>query len=537
MTPLLRAALLLALLAPAALAAPPAGNWKFRAALPSQGGPVEVTFLLAFTETDGKWAADYIDASVPLRVEPKVIGVAVNGDAVKFTLELQKGGPGFEFEGVVAKDGKKLSGSVVRLGGPLEVTDLYPSKLKKLTDPFELAREDFAQLDGGQPLFDAGFVVLGKAGEKKLTADEARGIAERLTKAAAGYGARWERTTALKLADTLAGQAGMDEVAVAQVRRAERMLTDDAPLPLQILVLEAVARVLTKAQKTDDAKKYEADLAKLEAQDLAAYAKESLKFDPPPFAGRKAKSDRVAVVEVFTGAECVPCVPVDVAFDGLLKTFKPADVVFLQHHIHAPGPDPLSNEDTMSRAVAVFGKRVTAPGVVVNGKPLAKAGAADAKEVYTDVRAAVEKELEAPATAKLALSVAKGDKGLTVKASVTDLDKPGEKVALRFAVVEPLVRYAGGSGARFHQQVVRATPGGAAGFPLPKKAQELTVTVNADEVRMSLNRYLDEFAKDFAPFPNPSRPLRLKNLKVIAFVQDDASGDILTAAQADLDAK
>ncbi len=539
MTPHLRAALAILAVAAPAVAAPPAGNWKFRTSLPTQQGPLDITFLLAFTDADGKWVGDFIGTSTPLRIEPKVTGLTVTGDAVKFNIEFRKGETAFEFDGVLAKDGKKLSGSVTKLGGPLELTDLYPSKLKKLTDPFELAREDFAQLDGGQPLFDAGFTILAKAAAKKLTADEARGVAEKLTKAAGGYGARWERTTALRLADTLVGQEGLGDVAVAQARRAERMLTDDTPVALQMAVLDTVARVLTKAGKAADAKKYEADLAKLEAQDLAAYAKETVAFETPAFAGRTAKSDRVAVVEVFTGAECPPCVAADAAFDALLKTYKPADVVCLQYHLHVPGPDPLTNEDTMGRAAVAFGEKISAPRLLVNGKETIKGGGAlaVAKEKYTDLRAAVEKGLEEPAKAKLALTVTRGDKGLVVKAAVSDLDKPGEKVMLRFAVVEPLVRYVGGNGARFHQNVVRAMPGGATGFPLPKKALDQTVAVNVDDVRGGLGKYLDKFAEDFAPFPTPARPLALKNLKVIAFIQDDASGDILTAAQVDLDAK
>ena len=530
----IHALLALLVLAVPAAAAPPAGNWKFRI---TESGTA-VTFLLAFTETDGKWAGDYIGASVPLRAEPKVAGLTVKGDSVKFALEFA-GREIFSFDGVLAKDGAKLAGSLSKLGGPLELTTLYPTKLKKLTDAFELAREDLAQADGGQPLFDAGYAVLTLAAEKKLTADEVRGVAERLTKAAAGYGTRWERTTALKLADTLAGQKGLEDVAVAQARRAERMLTDDTPPAVQMTVLATVARVLTKAGKEADAKKYTADLAKLEAQDLAAFAKETVAFPTPAYAGRKAKSNRVALVEVYTGAECPPCVAVDAAFDGLMKSFQPADVLFLQYHIHVPGPDPLTNEDTMRRATAQLSDQVSAPRVLVDGKETVRGGGdlKAAKGKYDDLRAVVEKVLEAPATVKLSLTVSKDAKGLIVKAAVSDLEKPGEKVMLRFAVVEPLVRYVGGNGVRFHQNVVRAMPGGPAGFAMTKKAQEQTVTVNAEALRGELTKYLETFAKDAAPFPTTDYPLALKNLKLIAFVQDDATGTILNAAQIDLDAK
>ena len=49
------------------------------------------------------------------------------------------------------------------------------------------------------------------------------------------------------------------------------------------------------------------------------------------------------LVELFTGAECPPCVAADLAFDALGKTYKPTDVVLLEYHLHIPGPDALTN--------------------------------------------------------------------------------------------------------------------------------------------------------------------------------------------------
>ena len=55
-------------------------------------------------------------------------------------------------------------------------------------------------------------------------------------------------------------------------------------------------------------------------------------------------------MEIFTGAECPPCVAADVGFDALLKSYKPTEFIGLQHHLHIPGPDPLTNADTVARA-------------------------------------------------------------------------------------------------------------------------------------------------------------------------------------------
>jgi len=536
MSRLLPAALLLLAALPAVAADPPkpTGNWKYQFESQNQ----VITFLLAFSEEDGKWVGDFIGSNPQLRAEPKVSSLSVKGDAVTFAITLGDR-EAFNFEGILSKDGKKLVGSVSQFGGPLAVTELYPSKLKKLTDPIDLAREDFAQKEGGKDWFDTGFLVAGKAAEKKLTADEARGIADKLAKAAAAYGPRYELHTALKLATTFAPQEGFADVAVAQAQRAERMMPEDAPLITQLEVIAAVADALSKAGKADDAKKYTATLAKLEARDLAEYAKTNLKFETPEFKGRKAKSDRVALVEVFTGAECPPCVAVDIAFDGLLKTYKPTDVVLLQYHVHVPGPDPLTAPEGMERAIKLYGERLSAPSVQVNGKSVGKGGgaAAAAKEKYTEFVEAINAELEKPATAKIALAAAKDAKGIKVTAKVTDLEKPGEKVTLRFAVTEETVRYPGGNGVRYHHHVVRALPGGTKGFPLTKKEQEQAVVISADDLRKELAKSLDEFAKEQAEFPRPERPLALKNLKVVAFIQDDATNEVLNAVQIDLEAK
>ena len=80
-------------------------------------------------------------------------------------------------------------------------------------------------------------------------------------------------------------------------------------------------------------------------------------------------------------------------------------------------------------------------------------------------------------------------------------------------------------------------PGGKKGFPLTKKSQEVTVTFDLAAIRESVNAYLDEFAKAEAPFPRPDRPLALKNLKLVALVQDDATNEVLQVVQVDVDGK
>ncbi|MBL8864467.1 MAG: hypothetical protein JNK93_02795, partial [Planctomycetia bacterium] len=71
---------------------------------------------------------------------------------------------------------------------------------------------------------------------------------------------------------------------------------------------------------------------------------------------------------------------------------------------------------------------------------------------------------------------------------------------------------------------------------LKQKTAEHTVTVNANEIREGLTKFLDEAARE-TDAPRGERPLALKNLKLVAFIQHDSTGDILNAAQVDLVAK
>jgi thiol-disulfide isomerase/thioredoxin len=512
--------------------APPAGFWK----LTLQSKEEDIILMVAFSEQDGKWVGDYLTSSTKLGVEPSFKSLKVSGDVVQFSLQA-KGQELISFDGLLSKDKKKISGSMSLPGSRLTLTDLYPTKLKKLDDPVDIVREAVNQVDGPE-FFEVAFAVVSKAGTKKIPPDEVRSILDRVNKSSALYGPRWEREMTLKFAGLLAAQSDYADLAVAQAKRAERLLTDDDDAATRLAVLEAVTQALTTAGKPNDAKPYYSQIAKLETRDYAEYAK-TFPFKTEPFGGRKAKSDRAVLVEVFTGAECPPCVAVDLAFDGLMKTYKPTEVILLQYHLPIPRPDPLTNADVLKRVESCYAELVDGtPTIFIGGKLGAPGGgsAAAAEKKYAGFRKVIEEGLEKPAGVKLGLTLSKGEKGaFSAKATIADLEAPGEKIMVRFALAEERIRYAGGNGLRYHHMVVRAMPGGIKGFPLTKKASDQTVTFNPDELRTTLNKFLDDFAKEEAPFPRADRPLALKNLKLVAFVQNDATKEILQAVQVDVE--
>jgi hypothetical protein len=524
---------------PAVAADPPAGTWRATFPVQTQQGPRELSLLLMFSESEGKWVADFLDANMKFRDDP-TIDLTVAEGLVKFTL---RSGPNkWTFDGKVAD--RRIKGSL-DLGGDLVLVDLVPSSLKSLSkDDFAVAREILDTADAPVDFFNALFPVMRKAAEKKLKPEEVRAYADKAGKLAEPYGARWQRTVAFRLADLLSEQEPFVAIALEQARQGERLLGRTDDIATQLQTLDTLARVLRKAKRDADAEQVETRVARLEPRDYAEYAKTMPPFKPEEFKGRKGKSDRAVLVELFTGSECDPCVAVDLAFDALGRTYQPKDVVLLQYHAHIPGPDPLTSKDGQGR-MDYYNKSdddKSTPQIFVSGKANTSGGGADPKRArlkYQEYRETIDDLLEKPATVKLTATADLKGGELTAKATVADLQKPGDKVSLRFALAEERVRYQGGNGVRYHHSVVRAMPGGPKGFPLAKASAEQTVNVKLDEVRAANNKALDAFSAELksrgADFTFSSRPMALKNLKLVAFVQDDESKEVLHAVQVDIE--
>jgi len=508
------------------------GKWKFKVVQ----GEDTLTFLLNFSKSDSGWVGDFLGCSAQLKVEPKVDKVEVKDDRIKFTMNF--GSREFvNFDGVLIKDAKKINGSFRQFGGALQVGELHPSKLKKLDDPVDLARENLQQLDLGSGLFDAGLLVLSQASAKKLSAVEVRSLVDKLTKASATYGPRWESSITLKLARALADQPEQSEIALAQIRRAERMLPEDSPLNTQIETFELAAKLLTKSGKVPEAQKYRAIIAKLEAKDYADYLKTVFILKAAPFVGRTAKSDRVVVVEVISGVDAAPCAAVDLGVAAVGVNFKPTEVVVLNYHVHAPTPDPLTSPAGLER-IALYGDQVrTMPTVFLNGKPGPRGGGTieAAMGKFDELRTAIAPLLETPNTAKIALTATPTDKGFTAKA-VVDVDTPSDKLMLRFVLTEDRVRYAGSNGLRYHFHVVRDLPGGAKGTAITKRTQDVAAEIDIEALRKKLGTYLDEYAAE-NEFPHGIPTVTLTGLRLTALLQNDAGGEILQAVQIELGAK
>jgi hypothetical protein len=489
-----------------------AGTWKLSIL---EDGQLATLWLVRLESKAGKWSAETEGLK---GVPPGVVSdVQVRNDLIQFQLRVGKEAI-FQFEGKVPRAGaKKALGSITREGRSI------PAFLESTAakNAFELDRELLMRTPNDPRVFAAALDLIAGAKENKATVKDVQEWLDTALRTAESYGPRFQADYTLKLLETISAQKDYASVAASVALKAEKMLDPKASPLTQVRFLTTIGAAL------------ESRLEKLEEPAYAEYSKDALGYKPAKFAGRKAKSERVVLVELFTGTMCPPCVAADLAFEGLEQTFSAKDVVLLQYHLHVPGPDPLTNNDAEKRG-EYYGRTLRGtPMVYFNGKPDKNVegggGREDAEDKYKEYRTAVETLLEKPGAISLQSGATRQGDKIQITATVKDLDKPGETMRLRFALVEDWVRYKARNGTQYHHRVVRALPGGPAGAALTKKDFEHAVTVDLNEVRAGLTKYLDEFVKNEGPFPDAQRPMRLRDLHVVAFVQNDDTYEVLQA--------
>jgi hypothetical protein len=356
------------------------------------------------------------------------------------------------------------------------------------------------------------------------------------SKTAKPHGPQWENEVTLQLVTALLANKGQAGLALEYARKAEQALDKTSSLDAQIKVLQLLQQALAEVGMADESKQVASRLDKLESIVDKEYLSKVPPFKPAMFTGRKSDSKRVAVVELFTGAQCPPCVAADVAFDALQKSYKASDLVLIQYHLHIPQADPLTNPDTVTRAK--FYSVNSTPSVFFNGQappknppdPALGGGAmAGAEKKYEAYRAKIDPLLELPTKILMQATAKRAGSNIQVAGEISGVENPGANVKLRLVLVEESVKYVGTNKLRFHHQVVRAMPNGPAGQMVDKASMKFTASVDLDTLRKDLTAYLEPIT-----FPRPGRPMEMQHLRVIALLQEDTTHDILQAVQVEV---
>jgi hypothetical protein len=576
---MLRSALFLAavvaVLAPAQAAdSDLTGNWLLTI---SQGGQEQAILIAKIEDKDGKPTI----STVPKTGNFTISGLEIqNGKTFKFQLN-----PAISVEGTIAPNGKLMCAVVSNqfaFRGKMTKTDkteIAPNeRITPVKPPEELAaaqklanearslrqkaadekdadkkkemlekatrtqkeyldklREVLAKHPDAEVTLDAGVDLLRNAGKAQMTADQAKTLMADVLKAAEAYGPRYTESTEKQLVQVLATQKGLAAAVVPAAEKLAKGLKPQDPDAKQASVLTLYKTALENSglPNTEAAlKTTTASLHAIEEKLDANYLKQMPPLKATPFAGRTDKAaNQVVVMELFTGAECPPCVAADVAFDALEKAYKPSELVLIQYHMHIPGPDPLTTPDSEARAQ--YYKIGGTPSTFFNGKAGSGGGGGypGAEGKYKEYTKLIDPLLEKTTDVKVNGKVGRTGDKLNIAVEVAGAE--GDDVKLRLVLIEETVKYGGGNQLRMHHHVVRAMPGGAKGVAINNKTFKHTASVDLSEIRKGLSEYLDEKSASMS-FPKPDRPMDMKNLHVIAFVQNDKTKEILQAVQMDV---
>ena len=565
------------------------GNWV----IASRSGPTTDfrQILVEVESKDGKLAAKVLS---PERGDPKVKSLTVEGGIVSLTITID--GSTLSFDGTIDPKQPKIilgsfgderrltaatfsatditeinqKNSVVTNKAPEEFTamlkvsnasqilrgkarqtkdaDAKKELLKQAEDATKVAdaklpdmyKEVLAKYPGTLSAYLAANSLINRAEKIRASADAVKAWAEAMIVAAAPYGKKYEDDTASRIAAALTSQTGYAATALPYAERTVKV-TERASPARRVRALTTLMEAQIGSGKADAAKATEAIITKIDGELDAEFLKTVPPFKPKKYQGRTdEKANRVAVMELFTGAQCPPCVAADVAFDGLLKAYKPKDLILLQYHLHIPGPDPLTNEDTVAR-YDYYSKKFAddfggTPSTAFNGKAAAGGGGgmANSEGKFTEFRGIIDEILEKSSDASLTGTAKRDGDAIAVSVEIAGLKEPDANVKVRILLVEENIPYVGSNGLRFHHHVVRSLFGAPNGVPVKDlTGGKHTAKLSLDALRAQQTKYLDAFAKE-SPFPNKKRPLEMKHLKAVALVQNDDTGEILTAIQFDV---
>jgi hypothetical protein len=321
---------------------------------------------------------------------------------------------------------------------------------------------------------------------------------------------------------------------------------------LEYLTVATLAGRVTAASRAELEAVYKqthgGSTADLDAMLDERYEKDATKVDAPPYKPSKARTDRVVLAELFTGAGCPPCVAADLAFEAALDRYSPEDIAVLVYHLHIPRPDPMTNPSTVARK-EFYGVPGTPTWFIDGGSQHVGGGAAaGAEKLFKDtLQSVVDKRLDVKPAADITLKATMiGDK-VEVGAKVgkaARAGKPDQKLRLQVALVEEMVHYTGENGVRFHPMVVRSiasTEKNTLGFPLaPGKGAKVAYTFDITKAVADAKAHLDEMeggsSQRFGKFQFIERENEINpaHLRVVAFVQDEKTKEILQAASVDL---
>ena len=176
-----------------------------------------------------------------------------------------------------------------------------------------------------------------------------------------------------------------------------------------------------------------------------------------------ARSGRVALLEMFTGSACPPCVSADLALDAALDRYPADAIAVLAYHVHIPGPDPMTmpSNDVRRNLYAVPG----VPPFNVDGARARLGGGAreNTPMTYKAYVPVIDKALQTPPEADVKVAAVLEGSQVRVQATVGNIKGESKNLRLHLLLAEKHLKFLGENGIRFHPFVVRDAAGDKGG--------------------------------------------------------------------------
>jgi len=254
---------------------------------------------------------------------------------------------------------------------------------------------------------------------------------------------------------------------------------------------------------------------------------------PDKYTKSGARSNRIVLLEMFTGSGCPPCVAADLALDAVMERYPGDAVVALAYHQNIPQPDPMvvaGDEGRHDYYVPFKG----VPTFNIDGGLGQLGGGArtGTAGVYKNYVVKIDKELDVPAQAALSVrATGEGDQ-VHVTATVSKLASGMKDVRLHLVLAEKELRFTGENGVRFHPMVVRAMAGDrGAGLPISANGKteftfnlsaiqdDVTKTLAAEMVKRHATEAPGSTPREYAAEGRAYTTIDTGELVVVAFLQ------------------
>lgn len=265
-----------------------------------------------------------------------------------------------------------------------------------------------------------------------------------------------------------------------------------------------------------------------------AYAEVRKAFVPQRTPAKIDPKATVSLIEMFTSCHCDPCIGPEVALDALRSSYSNQEVVILRYFEHNPFIDALGNESS-ARRMSYYNLSET-PSMTFNGhivdRPLSITVATGFGQILSGLRATVELESKNTTPLSIRLSAERKGDEIQVKADVSGVQSLEHQPRLYLALVENEIFFPGKNRILIHDCVVRGFAGGVKGLTLPKGESSHLETISVKDLKQELTAHLTQF--EDATRKLPLKPMDLKKLQVVAFIQPNFTKVVLQSAIADV---